>query len=208
MDRTIESDRKSLRALAQTLAQRAPPRRRTTRATEADAMSRLDRHVALVQNKLTLGKLLTALAWSLLIYGVVVWVAILVNKAFGVHLPRPWVFFWSGTGAAVAVAAGYALLHRPTRHEAAVAIDEKLNLKEKFSTALYVRPSTDPFAAAAVRDAEHTADNVSLHRQFPLQFPRPAAGVVVVAVVALLSTKLPAMDLFGSEARRVAQAQQ
>src|SRR5437762_13291369 len=80
-------------------------------------MSRLDRHVALVKNKLTLGKLLTALAWSLLVYGCVVWVAILLNRAFGLRLPRPWIFFWSGTGAAVAVAIGYALLHRPTRRE-------------------------------------------------------------------------------------------
>ena len=30
---------------------------------------------------------------------------------------------------------------------------EKLQLKEKFSTALYIRPSQDPFAMAAVRDA-------------------------------------------------------
>ena len=171
-------------------------------------MSRLDRHVALVQNKLTLGKLLTSLAWSLLAYGVVVWVAILVHKFFAVHLPRPWVFFFSGLGAAVAVAVGYALLKRPTRHEAAVAIDEKLNLKEKFSTALYVRPSSDPFAAAAVRDAEHTAESVSLYRQFPLKFPRPAVATVIVAVVALASTRLPAMDLFGTEAKRIAAAQQ
>jgi hypothetical protein len=32
-------------------------------AVTGGRMSRLDRHVALVQNKLTLGKLLTALAW-------------------------------------------------------------------------------------------------------------------------------------------------
>jgi hypothetical protein len=29
-----------------------------------------------------------------------------------------------------------ALLHRPTAHDAALAIDERLALKEKFSTAL------------------------------------------------------------------------
>ncbi len=98
-------------------------------------MSRLDRHVALVQGKLTLSKLLTALAWSLLIYGVVVWVAILVHKVFAVQLPRPAVFFFSGLGVSVAAALAYALWRRPTRHEAAVAIDEKLQLKEKFSTA-------------------------------------------------------------------------
>src|SRR5258705_4648506 len=100
-------------------------------------MSRLDRHVAVVQSKLTLSTLLAALAWSLLFYGVAVWVVILANKVFGLHLPRPFVWFFSGLGVSVAVAAGDGLWHRPTRHEAAVAIDEQLQLKEKFSTALY-----------------------------------------------------------------------
>src|SRR5687768_16037049 len=111
-------------------------------------MSRLDRHVAVVQNKLTLSELQTAIAWSLLVYFALVTVAILVHKAFGLVLPKYMIFFWSGLGSAVAVAVGYALLHRPSRQETAVAIDEKLHLKEKFSTALYVRPSSDAFAAA------------------------------------------------------------
>ena len=171
-------------------------------------MSRLDRHVAVVQNKLTLGKLLTALAWSLLAFGVLVWVYLLVWKIFAVNLPRPWMFFWIGLSASVISAAGYAFLKRPTRHQAAVAIDERLGLKEKFSTALYIRPSTDPFAAAAVRDAERTADNVSLHNQFPLTFPKPAMFTVGVAVIAFATTLLPAMDLFGVEQRRKVAAEQ
>jgi hypothetical protein len=171
-------------------------------------MSRLDRHVALVQNKLAFGKLLTALAWSLLAFGVLVWLYLLVHKVFGVDLPRPWMFFWIGLSASVISAAGYAFLKRPTPHQAAVAIDEKLSLKEKFSTALYVRPSTDPFAAAAVRDAERTAENVSLHNQFPLTFPRPAILTVAIAVIALATSWLPAMDLLGvKEQRRLAAEQ-
>src|SRR5687768_8122983 len=153
-------------------------------------MSRLDRHVAVVQSKLTLTTLLSALAWALLFYGVIVWLTILANKVFGVHLPRPLMWFFSGLGVSVAAALSYALWHRPTRHEAAVAIDEKLQLKEKFSTALYVRPSSDPFAAAAVRDAEHTADNVSLNKQFPLRFPRAGIATVIVAALALLTSRL------------------
>lgn len=171
-------------------------------------MSRLDRHVAVVQSKLTLTRLMTALAWSLLVFGVVVWVTILINKVFGAQIPRPMVLFFSGLGVSVAAAIAHALYHRPTRHEAAVAIDDKLQLKEKFSTALYVRPSADPFAAAAVRDAEHTADNVSLHRQFPVRFPRAAVATVVVAVLAGLTTRLGAMDVFGVQHRKVVAAEQ
>ena len=61
-----------------------------------------------------------------------------------------------------------AIIRRPTRRQAAVAIDEKLGLNEKFSTALYVRSSQDPFAAAVVRDAEQAAVSANLRQQFPI----------------------------------------
>src|SRR5688500_14529411 len=121
-------------------------------------MSRLDRHVAMVQNKLALGRFLTALAWSLLVFGAVVWGTILVDRMFQVRPPREMVLFWAGAGLAVLTALSYSIWRRPTPQQAAVAIDAKLQLKEKFSTALYVRPMKDPFAAAAVKDAERKAE--------------------------------------------------
>ena len=48
--------------------------------------------------------MLSSLAWSLLAYGVVVWLTILVNKVFGVHLPRPYVWLFTGLGVSVAAA--------------------------------------------------------------------------------------------------------
>src|SRR5215218_704484 len=144
-------------------------------------MSRLDRHVAAVQNKLALGRFLSALAWAVLIYLALIEVAILVDRIVRVHPPRPMIWVWAGLGVAVVSAIVYALVKRPTRHEAAVAIDERLALKEKFSTALFVRPLKDPFAQAAVKDAERTAENVSLHKRFPLAFPRASVGTVAMA---------------------------
>src|SRR3954466_15789286 len=140
-------------------------------------MSRLDQHVSLVRNKLALEKFLDALAWATLGLGVVACVAILVDRLFLLRLPHPPRFLLGGFIAAVIGALGYAIYRRPSGHDAAVAIDEKLALKEKFSTAMYVRDSADPFAQAAVRDAERTADNVSLHKRFPLAFPQRFWGV-------------------------------
>ena len=51
-------------------------------------MSRLDRHVALVQNKLTLARFFDALAWVALGYAVLVWAAVIVDRLFHVRLPR------------------------------------------------------------------------------------------------------------------------
>ena len=166
-------------------------------------MSRLDYHVTKVQGKLLLSNVLQALAWALLVYGGVVWLVILAGKLVQLRLPHEWVWFWSGLGVTVALALGYSVWHRPTRQRAAVAIDEKLGLKEKFSTALYVRPSTDPFAAAAVRDAEVTAERVHLQDKFPVRLPVAGLFTAGVAFVAFLTAwLLQPMDLLGREQAR------
>jgi hypothetical protein len=171
-------------------------------------MSRLDRHVSTVRTRLTLGVWLRAMAWALIGYAIVVWAAILIDKLVQVRLPREMVWFWAGLGATIMGSLVYALIRRPSAHEAAVAIDERLALKEKFSTALYVRPSQDPFAMAAVKDAERTADNVSLHKRFPLEIPKAAGGTAVAAVAVFLTALLvPSLDLFGVQANRLKQTQ-
>lgn len=171
-------------------------------------MSRLDRHVSTVRTRMTLGVWLRAMAWAGIAYAIVVWAAILIDKLVRVHLPRESIWFWAGLGATIVGSLIYALIRRPTAHEAAVAIDERLALKEKFSTALYIRPSQDAFAMAAVKDAERTADNVSLHKRFPVQIPRAAGGTAVAAVLVFLTALLiPPLDLFGIQANRVKQTQ-
>ena len=111
-------------------------------------MSRLDRHVAMVQNKLALGRFVQALAWAGIVFAGGGVAGIIVDRVFGVRLPasgdlglergggvacwRRWFMRWC---------VGL------SQHDAAVAIDERLALKEKFSTALFARSMKDPFAA-------------------------------------------------------------
>jgi hypothetical protein len=172
-------------------------------------MSRLDYHVTKVQGKMLVAGLLVALAWSLFAYAAVVWLVILVNKLAQLYLPLQKVWFYAGLGVALAAGAAYALWRRPTRERAAVAIDERLGLNEKFSTALYARKRTDPFAAAAVRDAESTAERVHLQDKFPVKFPLMWVFTVAIALAAVLTQwRLKEMDLFGRKAeenRRLAE---
>ncbi|MDP9173577.1 MAG: hypothetical protein M3O30_06895 [Planctomycetota bacterium] len=147
-------------------------------------MNRLDSHILTVRNKLTLGLFFRALAWSALVFGAVVWLTIILQHVLDRSVRYAGPLFWSGLGVAVAVAAVYSLVRRPSRESAAVAIDQSLDLKEKFSTALCVRGSADPFAQAAVKDAENSAQNVSLYNRFPLEFPRPAYWSVAIFVAA------------------------
>ena len=166
-------------------------------------MSRLDRHVAMVQGKLGLGRFLNALAYTVLCFVGMVWVMVVLGRVVQIYPPRPVAFVWAGAGVAVLGAVIWSLFHKPTDVAAAVAIDERLGLKEKFSTALIYRNSSDPFAAAAVRDAERTAENVSLNKRFPLSFPVMAYWTIAAAAVLVLTVwELPTFDLFGKEAQK------
>jgi len=174
-------------------------------------MSRLDQHVASVQNKMTLVRFVDALARTMLIVACALLAGILVYKLFQVGPPKASIWIWSGLSAAFVAAIVWAMIRRPGKHAAAVAIDQKLSLKEKLSTALYVRPSGDEFAVAAVRDAEHTAEKVSIDfwRHFPMKFPRVAYATTAVALVALVTARyMSPLDLFGKEEQRKKQAQQ
>jgi hypothetical protein len=172
-------------------------------------MSRLDTHVTQVQNKLALGRFFQGTAWCALGVAVLALIAVLLDRLFRVTLPQPW--WWVGGGVVVALVGGmvWASYRRPASHDAAVAIDIKLGLKEKFSTALFVRASDDPFAKAAVRDAERTAEKVSLRKQFPLTYPTRVAGatigVVIGSLLCLGMIKQP-LDLFGTEKKKHQQA--
>src|SRR3954453_1510557 len=126
-------------------------------------MSRLDDHVSAVQNKLALERFLMALAWGSVFLVGAVWVAVIVNILFQKYPPRPMLWLYGASAATVLAALIYAVTKRPGAREAAVAIDQKLGLKEKISTALFIRPDKDPFAQAAVRDAEETARGVVIN---------------------------------------------
>lgn len=162
-------------------------------------MSRIDHHVTAVQNKLALSRFVVALGWALLVFAGVVWINILVDRLLAARLPRWDLLFWIGAGIAVAAAIGYAVWRRPDKRTAAVAIDERLGLKEKFSTALYARGLNDPFAAAAVRDAEASAAGVDLHGKFKLSFPRVGyAAMLALAAVWATNEFLGPQNLFAS----------
>ncbi|WP_428940797.1 hypothetical protein [Fontivita pretiosa] len=177
-------------------------------------MSRLDDHVSAVRNKLALARFVQALAWGSLVWSSAALLGVLVDRVFLVHPPRPQLWLWMGGALTMVSAVAYALYRRPGAREAAVAIDQKLGLKEKISTALYVRHAEhDPFARAAVLDAEHTAQQVviNLRQHFPMSFPRPAYATIVVALAAVMAYFLiDPMRLFGREEKlrqQVAQQQ-
>lgn len=170
-------------------------------------MGLIDRHIRTARNRLTLGLLAEGLGWALLGWAAAVLVLVVLARLFS--WPMEWRWIGVGAGLAVALAVGYALLRRPGEHEAAVAVDRELGLKEKFSTALYVREQGDEFARAAVRDAELTAQGVSLRGRFGVKVPHRiylAAGVGVLALLA--GNFIKPLDLSGLEQKKLARTEE
>jgi hypothetical protein len=172
-------------------------------------MSRLDDHVAAVQNRMALNLFAMALGWGAMVFAGVLFLAVLIDRIFLVRLPQPVMWVYGGLALILIAAAVYAARMRPSPREAAVPIDEKLGLKEKISTALYIRPENDPFAQAAVLDAEQTAQQVviNMRQHFPLTFPRPAYWAIGLLVLALLARGfIDPMNLFNRKEIAAKQA--
>ncbi len=172
-------------------------------------MSRLDHHISAVRNKLTLGIFLDAWAWTGLLLAVLVLIAIIGQRVLDRAIAHPGALFLIGIGATTLGAWIFSVTRRPSAETAAVKIDEALGLKEKFSTALYARPLDDPFAQAAVRDAEGTAAKVSLYNRFPLKFPRQVITAAAIFFVAFLVAQfMPPLHLFAKHEKELAKATQ
>jgi hypothetical protein len=166
-------------------------------------MSRLDEHVGAVRNRIALQSFVFALAWAGVVVASLALLGVLIDRILGWHPPRPEIWLYALGAAGLLGAVAYALHRRPDARAAAIPIDQKLGLKEKISTALYIRDSKDPFARAAVVDAEQAARNVAVNlgEHFPLVFPKPAYASIGLAVLAFLSYKtIDPMDLFGHQA--------
>ena len=126
----------------------------------------------------------------------------------------PWV--WVAPALAVlglAIAALLWMRSRPGEHHVALLVDERLDLREKLSTALHVANRDDAFARAAVEDAVNVARDPQNHERARRHFRVAAPGgwwvsPSLIALAALVSLLEP-MDLFArpvEEPREVTEA--
>ncbi|MGD0137948.1 MAG: hypothetical protein ABSD28_03665 [Tepidisphaeraceae bacterium] len=165
-------------------------------------MNRLDNHILTIRNKLALGVFLDAAAWAGTVLAVAIAIAIIGQRVLDRSLPHALMLLGIGFIAGVIGALVYSLIRRPSPQTAAIQIDQVMGLKEKFSTALYARQLSDPFAAAAVLDAERAANHVSLYKRFPLKLPRQAMTAAAMFLLAfLLALFMPTLHLFSKPAQ-------
>ncbi len=155
-----------------------------------------------VRFRCSLNILLEYAARILIAGGVLAAAAVAVERLVAVDV----VSYWSAWafGAAVAVmTVAFWLLNHPSRMSAALLLDERLKLKERFSTALALGSSDDAFARAACGQARRTAERIKPQQQFPV---RPSRNWVYAggtwAIVAAMVMFMPQKDLLGLLARK------
>ena len=147
-------------------------------------MSRLDSQIATVRTKLALDLFFAAWARALLIAAAAATAYVLVRTFTPWRLPREAVFGYGVLGVTIVWGIVVALRRRPDALTAATAIDDRLGLAEKFSTALHARGQTDDFSRAAVMDAERAAATSDVRGHFKLHWPKPVMPALLLAAIA------------------------
>ena len=152
--------------------------------------------------------LLQHAAVALLAAGLAVALAVAAERALAVAVVNLWTVVVLG-GAVVLATAAWWYLSFPSRMRVAVMVDERLGLRERFSTTLALAHSADPFAAAARSEAREKAARVRLRERFPIRLSRRwALTATAWAIAAAVIAFLPTMDLLGSLAGRRRQERQ
>ena len=137
--------------------------------------------------------------------GIAGMLAVLIDRLFGVGLVNETLALYMG-GISVAAALLLWIMNQPNQMEAALLIDDRLNLKERFSTALVVAGSDDVFARAAEKEARSKAEAVNVKSHFPIRATDRwfyAVGIWVISVGMFLF--IPQQDLLGYLSRKKEQ---
>jgi hypothetical protein len=161
-------------------------------------MSTLERQVARARRRLNGNLFLERLCSGVLAAAGLWTLTLLVERAFVLGIPINATIWAAGL-----LALGFALvatrLARVDTLRAAVAVDAALALKERISTALVLVRDPDPFARAAVADAEQRAGQVHVPAHLPYRAPGLWPwSIAAVAAAALVGFFMPELNLLAA----------
>ena len=153
--------------------------------------------IAAVRLRCSVNRLLCQTGRVLVVAGAVAVLVVLVERLLAVTVRTP-SMLWGGAVVAGALILIPWLLSIPSRMQASLLLDERLRLKERFSTTLALADSDDPFAQAARAESLRTVQQANLRGHFPIGVSRSwyySTGVWLVAIA--LFFFLPQKDLLG-----------
>ncbi|MCH2144697.1 MAG: hypothetical protein MK082_06065 [Phycisphaerales bacterium] len=159
--------------------------------------------IGLVRGRLALERFLAGIHDCLVVSLVLVLLLVVVSKLTPAVAPVWWIVF---TALGVGSLLGALVLARRGRlSDSAIAalIDERLELRDRFSTALHCAGRDDPFARAALDEALSVARDAENRRRLAREFaPRAPGGSWVAPLIGVIAFVLwfsvPAGDVFAS----------
>ena len=164
-------------------------------------MSTIESQVRRAQRRLWLNRWLRCAGWSAAGAAGLYLLLVVVDRLFDLHMPLG-VVGLAEVAAAGVVSCVWLARTRDGSVMAAVALDEAAGLKERVSSGLYCFDSDDPFARAALADAEAVSSRVTVRRHLLVVWPRSMAYGAGAVAAALLALWLMPEGLLGkSEAR-------
>jgi len=164
--------------------------------------------VRAVQVRCSLNLLLQQIGRILAVAGVLAALAVLVQRLLALAILTSsvlWVFW----GVAAVVVFLLWVLRLPNGMQASLLLDERLGLRERFSTTLALAESDDPFAQAARTESLAAVQRVNIRGHFPISLSRTwyyDAGTWLIAIA--LVFLLPQRDLLGLLKKKQQQEQQ
>ncbi|MBI3948558.1 MAG: hypothetical protein HY321_21780 [Armatimonadetes bacterium] len=166
----------------------------------------LEQHINRIRRRI---RLLQAVRWGVrfALAGTVASLAFLIlSRILHVASQTEWVALLPGVSALAGAAFG--ALRRVTPHQAALAADARLALRERLSSGLYFlhHPDPDPMVSALVEDATRHSESIDVRRAFPVRATREAHTLAGALLVLALVLALPELPYFQSPAQRAERA--
>jgi hypothetical protein len=167
-------------------------------------MQEVKQVVAAAGRRVFLNSYLRALAWTLTVAIGLAIAARLAQQTIGLTLD--WTKIGLGLAAgSFAVALIWSLIKKAKPVAVAREVDEKADLRESLSTAMYVEKDAaqDPWAASMVETARRTATGVNVSRVIPIEWTRQWLYPIVGGVALLVAwVTIPNFDLAGLTKKR------
>jgi len=173
----------------------------------------LEKKLRVVRVRCAVNLLIEYAGRVLFVAGGVAVAAILVERLLALDIIFDWTI-WAFCSTAVIVTTILWLLNLPSRMKVSLLLDERLKLKERFSSAIALDDLHDPFALAVKAQTRQIAEHLRPQAYFPV---RPSKRWLYTTgiwmAVTALSVLVPEKDLLGllrkrqEQQERMAQAQ-
>ncbi len=161
-----------------------------------------------VRFRCSINLLLKQLGYVFAAAGVIGVLAVLAERLLALSVINS-LTLWTFFALAIALTLLFWLINQPSRMQAALLLDQRLKLNERFSTTIAMAKSKDPFAQAACREARQAAQHISPERYFPIKPPKFwLYAISVWLIVGTLVLLVPQKDLLGFLKKKREQREQ